>query len=194
MEERFQDNLELFSVKKARRLYAWDTLKLLRSTLVKSLGGDIRLNQYGMFKNYLKTSVRNITRNALFSGINVVGLAISLSVGVLMILFLSEINSFDQFHKKRDRIYRVTSTNEFMGKEHNWATASIFMADQIAEQAPGIEEIAIMRIGLSAEVKTKSDFINISGFYTSTSFFEVFPSTSKRETRLRHYLNPTASY
>ncbi|MEM0933270.1 MAG: permease prefix domain 2-containing transporter, partial [Bacteroidota bacterium] len=97
MEERFQDNLELFSVKKARRLYAWDTLKLLRSTLVKSLGGDIRLNQYGMFKNYLKTSVRNITRNALFSGINVVGLAISLSVGVLMILFLSEINSFDQF-------------------------------------------------------------------------------------------------
>lgn len=174
MEERFQDNLELFSVKKARRLYAWDTLKLLRSTLMKSLGGDIRLNHYGMLKNYLKTSVRSITRNALFSGINVVGLAISMSVGVLMILFLSEINSFDQFHEKGSRIYRVTSTNEFMGKEHNWATSSIFMADQIAEQAPGIEEIAIMRIGLSAEVKTKSDFINISGFYTSPSFFEVF--------------------
>ncbi|MGD1957517.1 MAG: permease prefix domain 2-containing transporter, partial [Fulvivirga sp.] len=104
MEERFQDNLELFSVKKARRLYAWDTLKLLRSTLMKSLGGDIRLNHYGMLKNYLKTSVRSITRNALFSGINVVGLAISMSVGVLMILFLSEINSFDQFHEKGSRI------------------------------------------------------------------------------------------
>lgn len=166
MEERFQDNLEAFSAKKAKRLYAWDTLKLLRSTLVKRMGGDIRLNHYGMFKNYLKSSVRNITRNALFSGINVVGLAISMSVGVLMILFLSEIHSFDQFHEKKDRTYRITSTDEFMGKEHHWATSSILMADQIAEQAPGIEEIAIMRIGLSAEVKTKSDFIDFSGFYT----------------------------
>lgn len=174
MQERFQDNLEAFSVKKARRLYVLDTLKLMRAALMKRMSGDLKLNHYGMFRNYLKTSIRNIKRNTLFSGINIIGLAISMSVGVLMILFLSEIHSFDQFHDKGNKIYRVTSTNEFMDKEHNWATSSIFIADQVAEQGPGIENVAVMRFGLSAEVKAKSDFVDISGFYTTPSFFEVF--------------------
>ena len=180
MEERFRDNQAEYGSQEARRLYAWDSIKLLRPILLKKLSGDTRLNNYGMFRNYLKTSVRSIRRNALFSGINVIGLAISMSVGVLMILFLSEIYSFDQFHEKRNKIYRVTSTNDFRGEEHNWATTSIFMADQLAEQVPGIEDLVIMRLGLSADVKTKSDFINISGFYTSPSFFDVFSFDLKK--------------
>lgn len=180
VEEWFYDNVERYDLRKARRLYIWDSLRLLRPTLMKKMGGNYPLNHYGMFRNYLKTSVRSIKRNAIFSGINVIGLAISMSVGVLMILFLSEIYSFDQFHENRNKIYRITSTNDFRGEEHNWATSSIFMADQVAAQAPGIEEVAIMRIGLSADVKTKSDFINVSGFYTSPSFFDVFSFDLKK--------------
>lgn len=180
MKERFYDNIEAYNVKKARQLYIRDSFKLLRPALMKKMGGDIRLNHYGMFRNYLKTSIRNIQRNALFSGINVVGLAISMSVGVLMILFLSEIYSFDQFHEKKDHIFRITSSQVFMGDLMQVATSSIYMADEVRKQVPGVEEVAIMRQGLSAEVKTKNEFINITGFYTSPAFFDVFSFNLKK--------------
>ena len=62
-----------------------------------------------MIGNYIKTSRRNLMRNKLFSSINIIGLAISMSVGLLLIAFVLELNSYDRFNKKGDRIYRVTS-------------------------------------------------------------------------------------
>jgi len=49
-----------------------------------------------MFGNYLKTSVRNLLRNKLFSTINIVGLAISMSVGLLLIAFVLDLHSYDR--------------------------------------------------------------------------------------------------
>ncbi|MEQ9375308.1 MAG: ABC transporter permease [Imperialibacter sp.] len=174
MAERFYDNIDTYGISKAKRLYVVDICKLLRPILMKKWEGDTRLNHYGMLRNYFITSLRTIKRNALFSAINVTGLAISMSVGILMILFLSEIYSFDQFHEKKDSIYRITSAQVFMGDLHQVATSSVFMADEIKKQVPGVEEVAIMRRGLSAEVKTKNDFVRITGFYASPSFFDVF--------------------
>ncbi|MEO0553823.1 MAG: ABC transporter permease [Bacteroidota bacterium] len=176
MEERFQDNLKTFSVKKARRLYAWDTLKLLRSTLMKSLDGDIRLNHYGMLKNYLKTSVRNVKRHALFSGINVVGLAVSLSIGIFMIVLLSELHSFDAFHDKKDRIYRVTTSRQalFQGEEDYLATASHYIGDRMWQQVPEVEQVLVLRRGLTADLHSDQKAIATSGYYATNSFFNVF--------------------
>ncbi|MEM1407624.1 MAG: ABC transporter permease [Bacteroidota bacterium] len=176
MEERFQDNLEAFSVKKARRLYAWDTIKLLRATLVKSLSGDIQLNHYGMFKNYLKTSVRNIKRHALFSGINIIGLAISMSIGIFMIVLLSELQSFDAFHDKKDRTYRVTTSRQglFHGEETYLATASHYIGDQIEHRIPEVEDVLVLRRKLSAELTADEKSIPTSGYYATASFFDVF--------------------
>ncbi|MEO0332787.1 MAG: permease prefix domain 2-containing transporter, partial [Bacteroidota bacterium] len=52
MEERFRDNLEQFSARKARRLYAWDTLKLLRPSLMRGLKREYRLHYTVMLKSY----------------------------------------------------------------------------------------------------------------------------------------------
>ena len=62
-----------------------------------------------MLKSYVTTSARNILRNKLFSTINIVGLGVSMSVGLLMIAMLSDLFSYDRFHEKRDRIFRVVS-------------------------------------------------------------------------------------
>ncbi len=174
LEERYDDNVMKYGPRKAQRLFVYGAFKLLRPNLMKNLSGDFRLNHYGMFRNYLKTSLRSIRRNALFSAINVIGLAISMSVGILMILFLSEIYSFDDFHEHEEDIYRITTTSQFMGNEDNWATASIFVADQVKEQASQVEDMVILRQGLLADVKTNTDFVNISGFYSTSSFFSVF--------------------
>jgi len=58
-----------------------------------------------MFKNYLKVALRTIQRNKLFSVINIAGLAIGLTCVVLLVLWIQDEVSYDQFHKDIDRIY-----------------------------------------------------------------------------------------
>lgn len=58
-----------------------------------------------MFKNYLKVALRTMQRNKLFSVINVTGLAIGLTCVVLLVLWIQDEVSYDQFHKDIDRIY-----------------------------------------------------------------------------------------
>jgi len=66
-----------------------------------------------MFKNYLKIAWRNILRHKVFSLINMGGLAIGLSCCLLILMFIQHEFSYDRFHSKADRIYRVVaSTSE----------------------------------------------------------------------------------
>ena len=46
-----------------------------------------------LFKNYIRSAVRNLSKNKIFSAINIFGLAISMSVGLLIISFVNELNS-----------------------------------------------------------------------------------------------------
>ncbi|MEQ9289895.1 MAG: ABC transporter permease [Cyclobacteriaceae bacterium] len=190
MEEVFQDSLTIHSVKKARRLYVWETVKLLRPIILKELEGASRLNSYGIFKNYLKTSVRSIKRNALFSSINVVGLAISMSVGILMILFLFEIYSFDDFHEQKDRIYRVTSHSG--DATSNLAAASPYIAYRLQNEVPGVDKVLILYRNLSADLKTEKEAIAVKGYYASLSFFDVFSFKLKKGNPHTALVNPGA--
>ena len=60
-----------------------------------------------MLKSILTTSFRNLIRNRSFSIINMVGLSVSMSLALLIILVIKEQYGFDKFHKDADRIYRV---------------------------------------------------------------------------------------
>ncbi len=160
--------------RKAQLLFAWEIVKLIRPSLVKNLGGFKRLNQFGMFKNYLKTSIRSLKNNSLFSTINVIGLAISMSVGILMILLLTELSSFDRFHANSDRIYRVTSSSKIHEMELDLSSASHFIGEQLANQVSGVEQVLIMRPGVSADLKVGSDALNLTGYYATENFFSVF--------------------
>ncbi|MEM7107924.1 MAG: FtsX-like permease family protein [Bacteroidota bacterium] len=107
MEERFQDNLKAFPVKKARRLYAWDTLKLLRATLMKRMGGDKRLNHYGMFQHYLKSGYRSLIRDKTYAIISTLGLAVGMGVCLTIAQFIFFELSYDRFHDDYQNTYRV---------------------------------------------------------------------------------------
>ncbi|HTF30610.1 MAG TPA: ABC transporter permease, partial [Flavitalea sp.] len=61
-----------------------------------------------MLKNYLLIAVRNIRRNVTYSFINVFGLSLGIASCLLIFLLVSNELSYDSFHKKADRTYRVT--------------------------------------------------------------------------------------
>lgn len=60
-----------------------------------------------MFKNYFKVALRNLNKYRVYSVINLIGLAIGLAACMLILLYIHDELTFDQFHPKSDRIYRV---------------------------------------------------------------------------------------
>jgi len=60
-----------------------------------------------MLKNYFKTALRNLSRHKSNSAINIAGLAVGFAAFLLIFLVVQYEQSFDQFHAKKDRIYRV---------------------------------------------------------------------------------------
>ncbi len=62
-----------------------------------------------MLKNYLKIAWRNLTRNKRFTIINILGLALGFTCCILIFLFTQYHLSFDNFHEKSERIYRIVT-------------------------------------------------------------------------------------
>src|SRR6478735_5258310 len=62
-----------------------------------------------MFKNYFKIAIRNLWRHKAFSFINILGLAVGISACFLIYLYVTFETSYDNFHSKADRIYRVVT-------------------------------------------------------------------------------------
>lgn len=129
-----------------------------------------------MFKNYLKIALRNLLRNKLYSFINIVGLAVGLSVCILILLYVQFEWSFDTFNTKSDRIYRawiniITSD----GQSHRGAITPLPLGQALKENIPGVE--ATTRLYAFQDlVKTQSDAEGHPGQFmmADPAFFKIF--------------------
>ena len=128
-----------------------------------------------MLTNYLKTSGRNLMRNKLFSFINIVGLAISMSVGLLLIAFVLDLRSYDRFNAQGDRIYRITNVATFKGEQGGkFASTSIKTGKLIRRKVTGVEEVAILRSDFSQDARVGDNILPIKGFWAEPSVFRIF--------------------
>ncbi len=62
-----------------------------------------------MLKNYLTIAFRNLVRNKLFTGLNILGLAIGLACSMFIFLWVQDERSYDRFNANADKLYRVTA-------------------------------------------------------------------------------------
>lgn len=69
-----------------------------------------------MIKNYFKTTIRSLRKNRLFSVINIFGLSVGLAAALFILQYAFHELSFDKFHEKSDRIYRVMN-ERFEGEQ-----------------------------------------------------------------------------
>ena len=161
---------------RANLIYFVDVLKFCRLYTVRKPKIFKRMNTISVFKNYFKTSVRSLRRNKLFSSINVFGLAVSMSIGILMITYISELLSYDQFHENRDKIYRVLSTYQSKVSNANYETAStsVFIGRKIQEEYQDLDKVLIMRRDFVADLEKGTNIISAEGHYSTKEFFDVF--------------------
>lgn len=94
----------------------WQGLKLLPVYFIHHLCWRII-----MFRNYFKIAVRNLKRHKSYSTINILGLILGLTCFFLIMIFIQNEFSFDTFHKKGDRIYRVLINQDHFYQGRNQA-------------------------------------------------------------------------
>lgn len=128
-----------------------------------------------MLKNYLTTAFRNLARNKVFSLINIVGLAISMSVGLLLIAFVLDLFSYDRFHANGKRIYRVTSVvDSHSVNAARYVSTSVRAAELIRERLRGIEYVSILRGDFAADIRINSDVFPVRGYWADQAVFNIF--------------------
>ncbi len=175
LHEYYFRNLEK-SRQRANLIFLLDVLKFCRPYTIRKPKILGQMNFFNLISNYFKTSARSLARNKLFSSINIIGLAISMSIGILMITYISELLSFDTFHEKRDRIYRVHSTYQDISGDDPFglASSSVFIGKKLKEEYPAFEKVLLMRRNFRADLNKDENTIAVRGHYASEEFFDVF--------------------
>ena len=98
LREYFERNIKTKGPLLAKIIYAVDVLKFFRTYTIRKPKFIHLLIHWIMIGSYIKTSGRSLVRHSLFSTINIVGLAISMSVGLLTIGIITDLTSYDDFH------------------------------------------------------------------------------------------------
>ncbi|MEJ0032216.1 MAG: ABC transporter permease [Bacteroidota bacterium] len=127
-----------------------------------------------MILSYFKTARRVITRNRIFSLINIIGLAASMSVALLFISILTEMLKYDNFHEKKDRIVRVITTSRDAQYDVDLATSSLALAQEIRENVTEAETITTLGYGFNGDFKNGDKIQTLKGSWAQSSLFEVF--------------------
>ncbi len=158
--------------RKADLKFIGDVLLLFRPGIIKPTEGHQQLNQYGMFKNYFKVGVRNILKYKMFSFINVFGLAVAMSICMLIILMLSDQHHYDQFHEKKERIYRILSSAE--NARQPYSTTPFPLANALHGEYPIVEEAVSLTPTIGGDATYQQRIADMRGYFTDPSFFNVF--------------------
>ncbi|PAU95240.1 cell division protein FtsX [Aliifodinibius salipaludis] len=133
-----------------------------------------------MIKNYLKIAFRNLGKRKGFTFINVLGLAIGIASCLLIAAYVLHELSYDQFHEKSDRIYRVTQTTETSSKNESGATTPFPVGPTLQNDFSGQIEKTVRFFDMQEEVRTilnaqTEESFRVDHFYVvDSTFFDVF--------------------
>ena len=177
--ELYQDRREAGSKIKADVHFVLDVLGLCRPFAMKNNKIE-NSNSITMFKSYFKITYRNLLRQKVYSFLNLSGLAIGLACSILIFLYVSDELSYDQFHEKSDRIYRVLEHFESDGNgEHSasqpFPTGPTMQSEFPSEIAQSVRLFNFQSPTLALSNKEKDKAFNESRvFFADSTFLSVF--------------------
>jgi len=126
-----------------------------------------------MFKNYLLLTWRNLLKSKIYSIIHIAGLSIGLACAMLMLLYVKDEVSFDQFHSNVNNIYRVVTKTKQGDKEYKDGNTGYLQGPGFTQNIPGIKNFVRIQSG-TEDVKLDNEMQSQDLLYVDSSFFSVF--------------------
>ncbi|MBN2266463.1 MAG: ABC transporter permease [Candidatus Aminicenantes bacterium] len=158
----------------------------VRSRAPAPFGGGF-LGRLPLLGNYFKIALRKVRRQKAYSFINVAGLAVGLAACLMIMLWVKDELSYDAYHEKADRIYRLVESETIGGVSATFAVAPFVSAPAFASEIPEIETYARLLVSSPLAIVEDSRFDLTRVYYTDPGFFHIFSHvflTGDRETAL----------
>ncbi len=128
-----------------------------------------------MWTNYLKIAWRNLLKHRTHSVVNILGLSMGIACCLLMMLWVRHELSYDQFHRKKDRIYRVVSTQKTGDVVTTSVETPMAFASTFRDEFPEVERAIQFGRGWSGVLQHGTGQYHESGlFFTEPAVFDLF--------------------
>lgn len=128
-----------------------------------------------MIRNYLVVAFRNISRNRLFSTVNIMGLAFGMASALMIFLWINDELQHDRFHVNASRIYAVMENQQYTdGKIFTFSSTPGPMAPFIREKYPEIERASRFTWEVSNLFSYEQKSFYEPGRYVDPDFLEMF--------------------
>ena len=131
-----------------------------------------------MFRNYFKIAIRSLSKNKLTTFINVFGLGLSMSVGLMILIRTQDALNYDKFHPYPERTYRITSEySKKNGDKWQMASTPLLLAKNLSDDRDNIKAVVNVYPALNGKATANAKELYINGAFTEPSFFSIFGFT-----------------
>src|SRR5215831_3399534 len=127
-----------------------------------------------MFRNYLRTALRNLWKSKGFSLINIMGLALGLACSLLIMLWVNDEYHVDAFHKNDSQLYSVYQKVYRDGNVDAWHGGPGMMADEMKRVLPEVRYATNYAWNNLYTFEANNKIIKESGNYAGKDFFKMF--------------------
>jgi len=129
-----------------------------------------------MIKNYFTIAWRNLFRNKFYSAINIMGLAIGLAVGIMILLWVQDEFSYDSFHENAGDIYKINSHFAAGDGVQVWEDSPGPLAVYCKQSIPEVADVVRIYPRWDQLLFTQGDrkMIESNSAYVDPSFFSLF--------------------
>ncbi|MEO9870865.1 ABC transporter permease [Ekhidna sp.] len=180
LDEVYRLNLNQNGGLKADIIYWQQVLSLLFSYGLKkrrkgaSYSFHYHKNSAAMFKNYFKIAIRSFSKHRLFTTLNVFGLALGMSVCLVVLSIVVAIYQSDGFHTHKDHIYQLNTNIANESEEKTYGSSFHATGNYLKENYPFIEEVVSIQSDFRPIVNHHGNDLNFTGYFASEAFFDVF--------------------
>ena len=133
-----------------------------------------------MLRSYLKTALRSLKRRRSYAVLNVAGLATGLAAVLLIGLWMQDELSYDSFHEKADRTYRVLREFRIPDLKGTITGTPARMAQAMEESVPAVEQAVRLYEDPSTLKRGAHAFVEPGFLWADEGFFDMFSFAMKR--------------
>lgn len=151
-----------------------------------------------MLKNYIKVAIRSLLKQRTYSVINIAGLTVGIASCLIIVLFVVDEFSYDTFHEKADRLYKVGLERKYPNHVTFYANIPHSYADVMQQDFAEVEEV--LHIGgpfndvVVSHVNSKNENIQFEEDYiiaADSNFFNLFSIKVIKGDPAKALVNPT---
>ena len=127
-----------------------------------------------MLKNYALITLRNLSKNKVYSFINVAGLSTGLACSILILLWVQDEMLYDTFHPKADRLYQVWLQAKWEEEIGSQSALPLPTYEALKSANSHIERVAVADWGGDHLLAVGENPIIKQGYFVSEEFLEMF--------------------